>query len=329
MTSFTAKSTGVYINSEELIFNLKTLAENNGFTVELYDDNIIDSVNRGKRLHLSKDGLFYNFVSVSDISPIKNSSDDAKYISNNISSLSCNISTGFNPLNDWFNNTGASSNNTNNLSIGNIRSCELNDNSKYWIYINDKSIVIISKFNATNYSMLVTGKLSSFNPLDNCFIVTGSSNTYNDFNSIDNILENRTPFASVNTANHSTFILNNVNLDNNRLYENHYTSSGYYPIFTIDKITGKGLINRSDNIFNGTSLLFPIEYYKRDSLNGNMSPIASVDNIFIVNMKNHLPENEFNIGLNQYIVFPFNRKYSPHSYNNNGFGLGIAIKVGG
>lgn len=326
MTSFTAKSIGVYINSEELIFNLKTLAENNGFTVELYDDNIIDSVNRGKRLHLSKDGLFYNFSAVENISPVKNSSDDSKYINNSISSLSCNISTGFNPLNDWFKNTGAS---VYNLPEQNIRSCELNNNSKYWIYINDKSITIISKFNATNYSMLFAGKLLSLNPLDNCFIVTGSSNTYNNFNSIDNILKNRTPFASNNTSNHSTIILNNVNLDEYGLYENHYTGSGDYPIFTINKTTGKGLINRSDNIFNGTSLLFPIEYYKRDSLNGNMSPIASVDNIFIVNMKNHLPENEFNIGLNQYIVFPFNRKYSPHSYNNDGFGLGIAIKVGG
>jgi len=332
MTVFTAQDIGICLNAEDLLLRVKTLAEANGFTTELYDDNTISAVIRGKRLHLSKAGKYYNFAGVSLKAPLNDAGADTDYFNNNLQSISCNISTAFNPSNAWYRNTGASSTNNEVGDTAAIRSIQVADNCNYWILINDKSIIIVTKFNATNYSIMFAGELSNYSATDSIYIVTASSETYDNFYSTEGILRNRRPFASQNTTNQTSFILNSNNLDTTllRLWENHYseTSSDSYPKFTLNRTSGTGMIARSDNVFNGTSLLFPIEYYKKDSSTGDMQPISEVENVFIVNMKNHQAETIFNIGTNEYIVFPFNRKYSPHAYNNEGFGLGIAVKIG-
>lgn len=332
MTAFSAQDSGICLNAEDLLLRVKTLAEVNGYTVLNYSDNIISAVTRGKRLHLSKNGKFYNFCGVSLKSPITDSTADTTYSTNNLQSISCNISTAFDVSKDWHRNTNASSIGSSANDAFTIRSIQVATNINYWIYVNDKSIVIITKFNATNYGHMFAGELVNYSSTDSLFIVTASSETYGNYYATESILRNRRPFASQNTTNQTTFILNNVNLDlsSTRLYENHYseTSTDKYPKFTMDRASGAGMIARSDNVFNGTSLLFPMEYYKKDDTTSDMQPIAEVENIFIVNMKNHQAAATFNIGTNTYIVFPFNRKYSPHAYVNEGFGLGIAIKTG-
>lgn len=332
MTVFTAQDSGICLNAEDLLLRLKTLTEANGFTVENYSDNIISGNTRGKRLHLSKSGKYYNFCGVSGEAPTNDSGADADYATYSLQSLSCNISTAFNLANNWYRNTGASSANTDAQDQATIRSIQVANNSNYWIYVSSKAIVVITKFNSINYSILYAGELDCYSATDSLFITTASSETYDNYYSTESILRNRRPFASQNATNQTSFILNSLNLDTTltRLYENHYSSvtTNNYPKFTIDTSAGTGLITRSDNTFNGTSLLFPIEYYKKDTSTADMYPIGQVENVFIVNMKNHQPETIFNIGTNEYIVFPFNKKYSPHAYNNEGYGLGIAIKIG-
>lgn len=334
MTAFTAQDIGICLNAEDLLLRVKTLAEVNGYTVLNYSDNIISTINRGKRLHLSKNGKFYNFAGVSLKAPVADGSADTKYSTNNLQSISCSVSTAFDVSKDWHRNTGSSSAGGLSQDTSTIRSIQVADNSNYWIYINDKSIIIITKFNPTNYSIMFLGELFNYSLTDSTHFVTASSETYSNYYATESILRNRRPFASQNTINTTSMILNNINLDDSliRLFENHYseTATSSYPKFTMNRALATGMIARSDNVFNGTSLLFPIEYYKKDTDGGtsNMQPIGEVNNVFIVNMKNHQPETSFNIGTNQYIIFPFNRKYSPQAYDNEGFGLGIAIKVG-
>ena len=81
MTVYT-KSTGTATDNVDLITKLRDFLISNGFTLELYADNIISSVNLGKRLHLSKNSVYYNFACSLNNSTVAN---NTTYISNSLS----------------------------------------------------------------------------------------------------------------------------------------------------------------------------------------------------------------------------------------------------
>lgn len=314
MTIYT-KTSGVALDENELLTFLKDFLILNGYNLELFSDNITTDLgyNLGKRLHMSKNSVFYNFASNLNNST---SSNNSNYTSRSISEIACNTSLTFNSSIDWFKN------NVNEE----ISRAEIKENCNYFFYVNDKNIIIVIKYATNKYTFLSIGESNSYSS-NKIIFQTGTSTT--------SFLTDRIKTVPLFSRSRTSYFINSTyyNFNNSRSSLNHYnTLSNEHANFNVDITnSNKGLVNRSDNIFNGTSLLMPFVYYARLTfpVSSRYTPIFTIKNIFAVNFKNMTPEQNLEIGTNKYDVFPFFQKESPQIYSNDeNFGMGIAIKVG-
>lgn len=310
------KTAGVALDENELLNFLKDFLILNGYNLELFSDNIITGLgyNLGKRLHMSKNSVFYNFAASFNNSTV---SDDPGYTSRSISEIACNVSLTFNPAIDWFKNN----------PDNDVSRAEIKPSCNYFFYVNNKNIIIVIKYATNKYTFLSLGGADSYSS----DIVNYQSGTSVSPPSLVDRLKTVPLFSRSRTS----YFINSTYYDfnNSRSYLNHYnTLTDEFPNFTVDRTgSDRGLVNRSDNIFNGTSLLMPFVYYARLTSpvsSSRYTPIFTIKNIFAVNFKNMTPEQRLEIGTNKYDVFPFFQKESPQIYSNDeNFGMGIAIKV--
>lgn len=304
------KTAGVALDENELLTFLKDFLILNGYNLELFSDNITTGLgyNLGKRLHMSKNSVFYNFAASFNNSTV---SDDPGYTSRSISEIACNVSLTFNPAIDWFKNN----------PDNDVSRAEIKPSCNYFFYVNNKNIIIVIKYATNKYTFLSLGEADSYSS----DIVNYQSGT-SDTKLVDR-LRTRPLFLQNQT---SMFI--GSDYKNRNINVNHYNSlTDEFPNFNVDRTgSDRGLVNRSDNIFNGTSLLMPFVYYARLTfpVSSRYTPIFTIKNLFAVNFKNMTPEQRLEIGTNKYDVFPFFQKEIPQIYSNDeNFGMGIAIKV--
>jgi len=301
------KNTGIASDNIDLIVKLKDFLIANGFNLELYSDNIIGSVNLGKRLHVSKNSVYYNFAS-----SLNNSStiNNATWTSTGISELAGNCSLTFNSSADWY---------TNNPEPD-IASAEIKVNSTYWFYLNDKNLIIVIKYASNKYTFLSMGEADSLT-VDKVVYQSGSSERIITSGELRKI----PLFRRLKTGFFKGITYNKENSGNG--YSNHFNESTHgFPSFFVNTSNDNGATNRSDNTFNGTSILMPYKNYIRaSSLN---TPTFTFKYLFIVNFKNHTAEQNLTVGTNSYDVFPFYQKESPQNYSNTqSWGMGLAIKI--
>lgn len=303
------KETGVSTDYIDLTVRLKNFLILHGYNLEYYSDNIQGGNNYGKRLHFSKNSVFYNFA-LSLIGTVDNANPLQKEISANVS-LSLNTSL------SWYSNN----------PTPDIVRAEISSSCNYFFYVNDKNIIIIIKFGVGKYSMLSVGEADAYNNKKYIYQASTGTNYSSTTQSITQI-----PLFKTNKL--AFFIDNNYyNENKNIMAINHFNNSGNFPNFSISTTGGNtGLVNKSDNIFNGTSILMPIKIYTRLTIPTVLAfyqPSFTFKNIFMINFKNHTAEQNLNLGTNSYDVFPFSKKEIPQIYSNTeNYGMGIAIKVG-
>lgn len=327
MAVFTVTETGVTTNAEDLILKLKTFAENNGYTTNLYSDNTISSVIRGKRLHLQKNGKFYNFVGVSNKSPISASAGtDLSYSNNNLQGIYSTLSTAFSGSVDWFANTGS--------STDTIRAARVSTNSNYRFYLNDKTLVIVIKYSTVNYSFMIFGESLPYASADSHVVNTASGYEQIKGSGVTDLINERL-FRSVRSSSstNTTSILNGTNLNltsanilNDNINPN--STSNLYPAFNLPNNTTTSndyFINRANNRFTGTSILFPIHFYRLVST--YYQPVGYMKDLYHVDFTYFTPEQTLTIGSNVFIVFPYNQKRNPVDYSLDGNNMGLAIQI--
>jgi hypothetical protein len=306
MTVYT-KSTGIATDNVDLITKLRDFLVSNGFTLELYADNIISSVNLGKRLHLSKNSVYYNFACSINNSTVSNT---PTWTSAGISELAGNCSLTFNSSLDWYVNNPEPD----------IAAAEIKTNSTYWFYVNDKNIIIVIKYAANKYTFLSLGEADSLTVDKIVYQSSSCQRTLSGGQLVKIPL-----FKTLKTGFFKGFVYNEESTGDGRV--NHFNENiNGGPTFYINTSNDNGIVNRSDNVFNGTSILMPIKYYIRS---GSLTtPTFTFKKIFIVNFKNHTAEQNLNLGTNSYDVFPFYQKESPQVYTNTqSWGMGLAIKI--
>ncbi len=306
------KSSGIATDNVDLITKLRDFLVSNGFVLELYGDNIINSVNLGKRLHLSKNSVFYNFACVLNNSTAVN---QPTWTSAGVSEIAGNCSLTLNTSNTWFSNNPDSS----------IARAEIKTNCSYWFYLNDKNLIIVIKYAANKYTFLSLGEAESLT-VDKVVLQSSSCNnilTSGELNKVGLFIPLKTGYFI-----NSTY----YNENNSRIKVNHFNNNSEIPAFNIStSANDRALVNRSDNIFNGTSILMPIKYYTRITSpvsEAYYQPTFKFKNAFMINFKNHTAEQTLEIGTKQYDVFPFYQKESPQLYSNTqSWGMGLAIKI--
>lgn len=312
MTVYT-KATGTSSDYIDLITKLRDFLLANGFLLEFYSDNIITGTNLGKRLHMSKNSVYYNFAISNNNSTTGNS---VSYSSNSISELGCNCSLSFNSGISWFSNNPEPD----------IPRAEYKSSASYWFYVNDKNIIIVLKYAPNKYTMVSLGEANSY---------TSAKIVYQTGTSTTSLTGSRLTGIPLFKRNKTGYFIDSTYYreSSGNTHVNHYNdTTSQIPFFSVSTNGfDRGFVNRSDNAFNGTSIIMPFIYYTRlDSpiSTSKYYPTFTIDNLFAINFKNHTAEAEMELGTNKYDVFPFLQKESPQIYSSTeNFGMGIAIKT--
>lgn len=145
------KITGTMINAESFINLLRTNIALVGWTEVFYGDNIISSVNLGKKVIFSKSDLYLYIAASDDNDPVTNRET---FTTNQISCLKFCLSTTLNTSNNWF------LNNVNGTSPNLPSGIEIKQDKPFSFYYNSNNFIIISNFATGLYSSMFVGDIA-------------------------------------------------------------------------------------------------------------------------------------------------------------------------
>lgn len=308
------KITGTIANAEDLLLTLSSNLVSYGWTQEFIGDNIISSVNLGKKLIMKK-GAIYTYFAASD-------NNDPTQDNSSFSSISCLkfcCSNVLNTTNAWYNNDARSLNRNNQTGI------QFSTGASYKLYINNDNFILNINFATGLYSNMIIGNTNR-----NAFYATGSiigtqitSGRLTNYPLFSELVENKTVFKN-------DIVITNTLLSS--VLKITSTGEGSNP-FTRASITlsnDVGIINRSSNSLG--TCIFNIKYYKLVD-GSKYSPVFDIDDIGLVNFKemsSTQSENEGKeSGLKVFDYLPFLKKETPQTYSNTEtYGCGLAIRVG-
>lgn len=325
--AFSNSSSGVCLNAEDLLAKINTFATSNGYTSNLFSDNIISGTTRGKRLHLSKNGKYYNICGVSGKAPVaENATIDGYYT--NIQAIYGNISTAFDSAALWYNNTNAN-------ALTSIRSAQVSANANYWLYCNDKVLIVITKFTNTNYSTMIFGEINCYSAADSAFFLTASGYNRSPTTNSSGLLPISDPFLLASTSDLNT----NIILNNSFIT----LASTIYQLWSTgnNSVQGRPFINwpsnspspnspydtsgKQTNVFTGTSVFIPIQFF---ILNASLyQPLGYIKDLSHIDFDKFQSEQVLTIGSNSYTAFPYVKKNFPRDYSLPGRNFGMIIKT--
>lgn len=316
------KYKGTILNAEALINLLATTLVNHGWTQEFIGDNIISSLNLGKKLIMKKGSVYTYFAASDNNNPAGNT---ASFVNNSISCLRfCNSLT-LNTSNNWY------SNNIHVALPDNTAGIQISTNSTYYLYVNDDNFILTVNFATGLYSTMICG-----------------DTTKNTWISIGSIIDTRITSGRLNNkpifkldgsgSTYFTLLKNKTTLVPSTALENNLfiatTSTridkSFYSLST--GTTNIGHINRATSVLYDISMLFNIRYYETVSTN-SVRTLCNLEDVFVVNfssLSSDQTENEgVNIGSKTFDFIPFLRKESPQIYSNSEtLGCGFAVRVG-
>lgn len=321
-----SKFSGTQTGGSNLLTIIQGIVVNFGWTVEFYGDNIIDSINLGKKLIIKKDNIYYYLAASDNNNPTGNNAD---FVNNNISCLKAAQGLTLNTTNSWFNN------NLSNTSANSIPGCEYKPSTNYTLYINEDNLILINTFQVGMYSSLIIGRMKKLGQNDNITICFGSNESNNGLVSNSRLAQR--PFLELKTTLGS-IIKGPTGLAPGNLRQNNFESfTGNWNYQYLSYLTSRtsvvndqlGDMNKGFSSELGLTYTFDYVGYYTDGF--NYKRLFTYDELRIVNMNlianagDQLPEGD-----NIYEVWPFFKKEVPQSYENNeSWGLGFAVKVAG
>lgn len=308
MATVYTKVTKTFTNAADLLTKLSSDLVSAGYVQEAYVDNIISSVNLGKKLILSKNSTYY-YLAASD-----NNAPSGNYtiaISKSISSIMGCCSKTLNSTNNWT---------LNGIDL-NYVNAEFKPGSTYFLYYNDKNFIIVIKFAPNKYSTLMLGEIESDDD-DVKIIQAGSCESGLSSSST---MYPKKPFLSPLQATQyrglrCLSVGETTSVE--ELYINHFQDQGD---FSYSGSNNNGyLYPKSFNIWNGVSALLPIDFMNRTTIR----PVGWIDKLFVVNFANMTNEQTMELNTRTYDVYPFYEKSQPQNYGSQvNFGCGFAIKT--
>jgi len=331
MTTFTTFENNTANDSNDLIGKMKTFLETNGFIIEDFFQE-----GNGQRLHVSKNGLYYNFKSFTNESPFSQSSTsntnswqstDAEPYNSGICG---NVSKSYDNTLDYDRQLGSLTDDysgNEDLSQPQANPILTTDGPiiEYDFFYNEKVFYIVCQFNSGYYSHMAFGELDKMGDYEGGSFI--SATFYHRFS---NFSTTYLPTPSMYAKNYQdrSYYANQVLINKSvrkmsgliPTNENNQT-----PIYNFE------FIRKSKNPFlNGKGTLIPESFYtieKIDNTYKNM-PIGTVNGVYMVYFENYTPKEIITIGSRIYVVFPFWKKESPwDDTDKKSSGLGLAIQV--
>lgn len=315
------KITGTILNAEDLLNVLATNLISYGWTVEFIGDNIISSVNLGKKLIVKKGSIYTYFAASDNNNPTGNTTS---FITNNISCLKFCSSLTLNTSNNWYLNNaqGSGANQPSGL--------QLSAGATYKLYINNNNFILTVNFATGLYSTIIIG-----NTTRNCFIAAGSILGVQ----LQGARLRNIPFLQCSTDRITTIFRNNIYINNANYENNHFKSSNfiYIPAYetyrgTTSSLLNSGHINRAYSSLYNISMIYDVKYFELIT-STSYNPLFYIENFGLVNfgsLSSTQSENEgISIGIKTFDFIPFLNKETPQIYSNNeNWGCGFAVQVG-
>lgn len=319
------KFTGTQTGGANLLTIIQGIVVSYGFTVEFYGDNIISSINLGKKLILKKGSVYYYLAASDNNNPTRTTSS---FVNNQISSLKMAQGLTLNTTNNWYQNNLADQ------SVLQIPGCEYKPNMPYTIYINNDNLIIVNNVSVGIYSSMIIGSLKKIGTNDNISICSGSNQSEASLVSNTRILQApflRLEFTLGSIIKGSVAKTNASFRTNNFDFTNSFNYLSYQTNRSAD--TQSADMNRGYSTSLGLTYTFDyVLYFQPDAFNypSAWSRFGTCDELRIVNMHECNAGDQINDGGNVYEVWPFLKKEVPHIYSNDEtWGLGFAVKVAG
>lgn len=316
-----------------LIDAVRVFAVANGWTNNLYATQ-----GAGKRLHLSKNGIFANFRACVNENPyVYQSTEDVEGISDPYG-LWFNVSTGFDAGLDWYKQPNAPFVYTNpptntNKQYQHAGICGLNGALTYYLFSFDNCFYLVIEKPAGVFHWLGFGNARRVADWNGglFFFAKHYPTSYVDNKAF--------PLFGSNYGGQGSprGYLRVLDVDGRSGWARTYNSQesgNMRPEMLFDSINkSKTLWHVAPNLFSQKPILLPISLLMtRDNANayGEMSYFAFLENIYFINISGLIPASNYPDGTGAtFRLFPFHQKIDelPQNYPNYSTGtLGFAIK---
>lgn len=297
MTKFEFTST----NSHDILEKIKIRTEAMGLETVYYADNIISSVNVGKRLHVKIGSNYLNIASGVQRNPtVTTGSVNTNWQNSSLQVVAATISRTFSSSNSWFGNETIT-------AATNVPVVETRNNQKTWIFTNTTSIIIITNYDSIYYTTMVINFNGSKANL--------SSTKKNDINTSTLLLPSNTLYSNVNSSVPTLNIFAGA-------YAQGTTSLSPLGVSTYDY--NSSIQTRMFNLVTNTSAFLGLNVIIRKGSSGNSGTLLwALKNITWFNLKGVDPQFIFEIETQQYQVFPV---YTKDNSINESMGYIIRIQ---
>lgn len=311
------KITGTILNAEALINLLASNLISYGWTQEFIGDNVISSVNLGKKLIMKKGSIYTYFAASDNNEPTGN---DAAFSSISCLKFCCSLT--LNTTNNWFLNNDRGSYPL--LTTG----VQISAGAPYSLYINTDNFILSVGFSSGLYSSMMIGNVNR-----NSFYATGSilgktlkSGRFENKPLFGNSDINYTIFKD------NVFVNESIQFNTLQTKSTGGSSSNYFAGYSLTLFDDLGLINRSVSSLYDTSIIFNIKTYRLVNGGTNYSPVFDISDVGLVNFKEMSSTQSENIGvmngIKKYDFIPFLNKEAPHIYTNDeNYGCGFSIRI--
>lgn len=358
-----AYQASTFTGIHDLLDKIKIFLSSNGWTVNLWDDDItgyyspsgVDYTN-GKRLHIQKtadDGtvMYFNFRSVTRGFVFEDYYQNTPQINgryySEIRGIAINGSTGFNAGNSWGYQPGAPVGSSSKSCGGCITELPTSGTNNYFIFQNGDTVTVIVEIDTEVYMMLSFGCLQKSGTWTGGQFYTTSCCSYHPsyfywYISGTTRHEFKIQHLAYNLYNYGSSAVY-LNLDSVAAwrfsgYPGSYISGyaqkinlgGQAPYVSLTGRCGNHLscfaLTRCPNDFNGLSVMIPLYVFCLKA-NSRWTFLGTLQDVRAISMSNYTSAQEFTIEADTWKVFPAHRKEEPGITNLNG-NVGLAFKKG-
>lgn len=334
MTIFNTFETNSATDANDLIGKLKTFLESNSFVVEDFFQE-----GNGQRLHVSKNGFYYNFKSFINEVPFSQATSGQQSDWKNTDAEPYNsgicmcLSTSYDNSLDYDRQPGSITDEyTGNEKpdgdwAGNP--ILLTDGAivEYDFFYNGNVVYIACQFNPGYYTHLCFGEMDKIGEYDGGSFCNGSFYHY-----FENFSTSNTPRPALYCANILNFGEPNYVMTQVKIGEVIKKARGLIPTedYGSTILYDLEFIRKSKNPFlGGKGTLIPEQFYIEEIYEtARDMPVGTLNGLYNVYFENYTPKEIITVGTRRYVLFPYWQKTSP--WNDTvleSSGMGVAIQV--
>lgn len=302
--------TGAYTSSENLLFTLSDLLVAEGWIADIFDIAITTTPTQGRRLHIHKGQEHFELRNFDNYDPVSGRTGYGDRYG-----IEIRACRGFNAANKFNEQPGDSG----------IRVyAETKQSGTYHLFTTESRVLLITEYEINTFSHVFFGLLPT--------LVAGTGGQYISGTNRD-ASRPELPFDSYartfrcNVKHEAFDDWNDTGAYGFNQYSIHSSLSSMdhvnFPSYgSRQNIT---MIARSTNRLNGLTGLIPIDIYV--AIDSMFRPFANFNDVFFVNCDNLNPKQEYIVGGQRFVIFPFIRRESPFTQEAPLFGMGFAVKL--